>query len=268
MTLFHPNLRALRLDSMKTNAKLPTPISSHLLTSLALYGGTGHWSLKRDSVHFPLLEALSLLITHPAPFMAALVAPKLESFDYGSTFQSHSVVFGELADKFSRVHRMSKNVALSTLHFCRAFPRVRHATIDVDNAELLEPYPDNTTFSPAVDHWKELESLTIRGIATLDWLQQWRIPSYDENPFVTHPLVNWFRWRQEREESLLRIKLTNVKVETNGITWNYLNLFATMYDALQGYCTLELEDIPILPCLRFSKSADSPLLKLVGRLRY
>ena len=46
----------------------------------------------------------------------------------------------------------SKNVALSTLHFCRAFPRVRHATIDVDNAEPLEPYPDNTTFSPAVDH--------------------------------------------------------------------------------------------------------------------
>ena len=106
MTLFHPNLRALRLDSMKTNAKLPTPISSHLLTSLALYGGTGHWSLKRDSVHFPLLEALSLLITHPAPFMAALVAPKLESFDYGATFQSHSVVLGELADRFSRVHRI------------------------------------------------------------------------------------------------------------------------------------------------------------------
>ena len=98
-------LKVLRLKFR--SGSLPMPISSHTLTSLSLAGYDHAWELERDSIHFPLLEMLSLQISYAAQFMASIVAPKLEYFECSTSWtqrdQSGLAEFCELGDKFYHV---------------------------------------------------------------------------------------------------------------------------------------------------------------------
>ena len=132
----------LKLQVLRLQHKtLPTPVSSDTMTSLTLIGGAKHWELERDSIHFPLLETLSLEITHPAKFMAAIVAPKLRYFEYSTARcddfdQSNLVVFSDLRGKFTQVCQVQlqpdtyANEPVGAARLCYAFPGVRHATIN------------------------------------------------------------------------------------------------------------------------------------------
>ena len=99
-----PEFKAFEL----TDGRLSVPISSDALTSLTLTGSASYRDLKRDSIHFPLLETLSLRITHPTKFIAAIVAPKLGYFQYSTDWmdsdESCFAMFRDFEDKFGDVY--------------------------------------------------------------------------------------------------------------------------------------------------------------------
>ena len=125
-----PKLKVLRL----TYETLPVPISSDALTSLTLTGGAEQWDLQRDDIHFPL-ETLSLRVTHPA-VIAAIVAPKLGYFEYGTDWMGPNelclTVFSDFGNKFGRVHptlipmRPTQKLHVFVGHFLVCVLQYRH----------------------------------------------------------------------------------------------------------------------------------------------
>ena len=252
-----PKLKVMRLRSF--SEPFPTLLASHLLVSLALYGDTGHWRLERDSINFPLLEKLFLRVTDSAHIMSAIVAPKLDRFEFVYSGQPVFHTFGGLGDKFSHVRTVVYTASVDRIHdtspFCRAFPNVRHAKIYAEPNVFFTalPYPSNNPFSFPISHWKNLESLAICNIPG-DWYKLW-----DMRPEGDNPLVTWLRWRHQSDQPLLCVKLTEFSADEMS---GHEDLFSRLYDTLQRYCNLELDNIPFLN-LRLMKSMGSAL-KLVS----
>ena len=227
------NLKLLRLQY----GILPVPISSGALTSLLLAGSAEHWHLGRNNIYFPLLETLSLQITHPHMFLAAIVAPKLRCFEYFADWMDYCGLdgFSDLRGKFSHVPRARLNLEghdgnheYATL-FCQAFPGVRHVDVHVDHTFFFEP-TDDMMLPPPMDNWKTLE------ILDLSFANVRPIEIECHNHVIT-----WLTRRQELCQPPIRVRLIDIKVDKTD-----MEEFSRMCNVLKGCCTLELVNVRYL----------------------
>ena len=229
-------------------------ISTESLTTLSLKGNITSLTLTPNSIQLPFLHTLSLQIVGGKQFLEAIDAPNLTQFVYvrRSDEDRPATVFSGLGSKFNRVHRLSFSWAPSKRHplrdprigtddavaLSRTFPCVYHAEVDL---RVLFPVFDNHAES-----WKCLQSLTFDVLHSEDWFLGQGVDR----------LMLWLKERHELGLPRLRLKFPTARK----ITFGYQNdghLFAKVYESLQKYSILELEDFPLTPDMYFSTEGNS-----------
>ncbi|KAI6116408.1 hypothetical protein F5141DRAFT_1103076 [Pisolithus sp. B1] len=229
------------------------------LTILSLLGFTDSWNFLPDSIHFPILESLTLQINDPMSFLEAIVAPKLERFEFS---MGHGVNFSCRAfngptSKFDSVfhlsftpsptRRFNQDALDLAKEFCQVFRGVRYANIHM--TYLLPPshwtlvYPDDH-YIP-IDNWTCLESLEIRDFSFI----QVECRKY---------FVEWFTKRTNSGQRRLHLKLVS-----DDFASDYLAIRETSnaYQVLQRCCaSVELYRIPASSRMDLSTSTGSLLL--------
>ena len=233
----------------------PYLIPTQTLTTLSLSGGRTGWSLQPNSIEFPVLETLILVISGSSDFLQAIIAPNLEHFEYRPCYvDSPSLVFGGLRAKFTSVHHITFSDFTDrasddpcALPLCEAFPNVRHAELapqDLTGLLMVRPCSAESTHNNLypIDVWKDLQSLTLRGPS-----DEW-IDSLEQLP-------GWLLRRQKSGLPRLRIKVTDLGCFDR--TVNVVDYFLRLHNHLQDYCYLEF-NIPMEVNLR--TVADSSLV--------
>ncbi|KAI6130651.1 hypothetical protein EDD16DRAFT_1723219 [Pisolithus croceorrhizus] len=229
------------------------------LTILSLLGFTDNWNFLPDSIHFPILESLTLQINDPMSFLEAIVAPKLERFEFS---MGHGVNFSCRAfngptSKFDSVfhlsftpsptRRFNQDALDLAKEFCQVFRGVRYANIHM--TYLLPPshwtlvYPDDH-YIP-IDNWTCLESLEIRDFSFI------RVE-------CRKYFVEWFTKRTNSGQRRLHLKLVS-----DDFASDYLAIRETSnaYQVLQRCCaSVELYRIPASSRMDLSTSTGSLLL--------
>ncbi|KAI6012224.1 hypothetical protein EDC04DRAFT_2905020 [Pisolithus marmoratus] len=222
------------------------------LVTLSLSGDMLLCSLQPDSVHFPVLETLTIKLRNAEDFLKAIVTPKLKSLDYTIGSENpRRIVFSSLEDKFSSVRQVSFTIAfnsldtLDALALCRAFPHVYHAGIYSESplSAFFGPCEGTNDLQSPAGYWKSLESVSFREIDPDMWLEP---PIRESNAFV-----QWLMARQDQQP--LRVRIEDVDVQEEDV-----GSFCMLYDILQEYCAVELEDIRLWTESEL-KSADSRL---------
>ena len=203
---------------------------AHSLTSLVLDGDSKGWSFKKNDLHYPLLEKLTLYIDEPVPFLAAIVAPKLR---YIQCQILDSMEFDTIEGKFRDVHDLSLIFSYqvedwSREPLCRAFPGVRRVHIAVWDASFLMTSIHGSGVlgeRPPIDQFLNLETVIIESLHCR-WLECWELGN--------DPIVKWLRGRQESGLSQLRVRLSPVHV---GEDWAKASIY---YMLLRKHCDLEM----------------------------
>ncbi|KAI6165672.1 hypothetical protein EDD17DRAFT_1753866 [Pisolithus thermaeus] len=173
------------------NAALPpthAAFSLRKLKTLSLSGYTGDLQFNPDTLHFPLLDFLSINVSHARELMEAIVAPNLRHVRYAprSCDSDMSTIFGNVSSKFLSVERLS---LCGYTEFCptdrstnvesaqavsTAFIRVRHVEL---HARHIEAFFDTEAACPA-DSWEHLQVLTVENLfedkisALKEWLRR------------------------------------------------------------------------------------------------
>ncbi|KAI6097588.1 hypothetical protein EV401DRAFT_2082567 [Pisolithus croceorrhizus] len=138
--------------------------------SLSLSGYTGDLHFCPETLHFPLLDSLSVNVTHARELMEAIVAPSVRHVRYAphSCDSDMSSIFGNLSSKFLSVERLSlcdytelwktarKTNVESAQAVSAAFPSVRHVEL---HARHVEAFFNIEAACPA-DGWEHLQVLT------------------------------------------------------------------------------------------------------------
>ncbi|KAI6141014.1 hypothetical protein BKA82DRAFT_4516885 [Pisolithus tinctorius] len=236
-----PALKHLTLQSFVPASPLETPelefehfdipplllfrTSSASLITLSLTGNADVWMLGRNTIHFPLLEELTLNNLCTAPFLEAIIAPKLEHFrlmDHKCQWEAFSL-FGS---KFSNVYHLDLTIngksisadVLNGIAFCQAFPNTRHA--EFSSMKDLHPL---VTPIPSPGNWASLKSLGI--FIPEDFRNH--IEKFDQ-------LTQWLEMRQESGLPKLHVKFTgNPNVPLNPTDLSLL------FSKVQNRCILE-----------------------------
>ncbi|KAL4079637.1 hypothetical protein J3A83DRAFT_4185607 [Scleroderma citrinum] len=243
-------------ESIAAHASSPLFLPTQSLTMLSLTGNTNLWLLLPNSIHIPFLRTLVLDISEPVQFMDAIEVPKLEHFYYSSKHVQTSVFFNKLRgknSKFSSVRHLSLTLSSSTadifhaMAFCPIFPGARHVELQADSITAIFLPHSSSRWQSLVDEWDDLERLTIHGISPK--LLRLRGPN------GLDPLVHWLRARQEQERKRLFVKLMEIKQLDVDLELR----FSGLYDALQEYCVLELEGVPLTTHMTLSMTPGSPL---------
>jgi len=167
-----PTLKTLHMAFPETDNSYPvismlTPVQS--LTSLELDGESTGWPLKRNDLHFPLLEELTLRLSSSMPFLEAIVAPKLR---YAWCQFSGSMEFNTIEGKFGDVYDLTllffdEVDDQSAESLCRAFPGVRQLHLSVDETSFFMAGIDEPGVlerRPPIDQWLNLETVTFIGL--------------------------------------------------------------------------------------------------------
>ncbi|KAI5995048.1 hypothetical protein EDD15DRAFT_2365955 [Pisolithus albus] len=224
------------------------------LTHLSLEGAMDSWRLPPDSIHFPVLEFLELRTNCPMSFLEAIVAPKLEQFEFSRTLHilPEYKGFGGPISKFDNV----RHIVFAALpggnlvpydafdlaqEFCYVFPGVRHAKIHMQHLHPLFS-PCRTVGHPhiPIDNWTRLETLEIQDL--------------DVNK-VDMYFVDWFR---KRKDLGLHLKLT---CERRTANHNFVAPDAFepgLYHTFQECCaSVELCCVPVSSPMYLSVSANS-----------
>jgi len=223
-----PTLKTLHLtfaeaDSLPPVTSMLTPAQS--LTSLALEGyGTG-WSLKRNDLHLPFLEDLTLYLDGPIPFLETVVAPKLRNVE---CWIYDPVEFNTIEGKFRDVHVLSLVICYQVddrgaESLCHAFPGVRRVQLSAWDTSFFMAGSGVSERRPPIDQWPNLETVTIGGLSR-QWLDRW---------VSDDPIVKWLRGRQESGLSRLRVRLRQIKVDDEDMLHIY-------YALLGRHCNLEM----------------------------
>lgn len=235
-----PSLRHLKLRlRFRHNhpSPHPMPVFKHIpvltLVKLSLSGDIPPFLLQSGSVHFPVLEGLSIIVRDTADFFKAIVTPKLKLLNYVTDSENPpSVVFSGLRDKFCSVRQLYFGVArgdlntLDALALCRAFPRVCHAhffKLSPLSAFFGHCEGTNDLGSPA-DYWKCLESLAFDSIDLNEWLVS---PIREHNAFV-----QWLVARHDPRP--LRVHIKNVEVKGEDVESFYM-----LCEILRENCVVE-----------------------------
>ena len=225
-----PTLKTLHLTFAKADHSPPvismlTPAQS--LTSLVLDGGSAGWSLKRNDLHLPLLDHLTLHLDRPIPFLEAIVAPKLR---YVRCCFYDPVEFNAIERKFRDVHDLSLEAnGGAEESLCRAFPGVRQVCLSVwDTQDFLMAGINRSAGvlerRPPIDQWLNLETVTLDGV--LPSLEHWGLDN---------PIVKWLRGRQESGLPRLRVRLPQrIKADRDRLP-----------SLLGRYCNLEMFTDPM-----------------------
>ena len=168
-----PTLAILKSKDMRCfSSSIPpflSQLSSMKITVLSIGETLSTCRLLSDSLHLPLLERLTLDRTwKPKEILEAIVAPKLEYFEYSARMHDLvSVIFGSLGSKYSNVRQLTFHLDhrvvphldhVDAEAVCLAFSGIRHATIWPAELECFFLFIDDSC--PA-DHWTSLEHLTI-----------------------------------------------------------------------------------------------------------
>ncbi|KAL4072527.1 hypothetical protein V8B97DRAFT_2041323 [Scleroderma yunnanense] len=136
-----PQLKTLNL-SIYSTSRLSPSLFVQSLTTLTLMGNIEGWLLERDCISLPVLRTLNLCLTKARHFMEAIIAPRLEYFDYSSD-SPDSIEFGVLRNKFSTVHHLSllrQENANCGMALCEALPGIRCVEVRADSVlEFAQP---------------------------------------------------------------------------------------------------------------------------------
>ncbi|KAL4073342.1 hypothetical protein V8B97DRAFT_227534 [Scleroderma yunnanense] len=226
-----PKLSQLKTLSIRCTSGLSPSFFVQSLTTLVLRGDIEGWSLERDSISLPVLQTLNLYLTKAGHFMKAIIAPRLEYFDYSSKAPD-SVEFGGLRNKFSTVHHLSlldQEDATCGMALCEALPGIRCVEIRADSVlKFAQPQRSGSQGYPLGD-FHNLELLTIdfsRGELSLD-----------EVLHDLDPLVQWLTERMESKRGRLRVRLAKFHHHSKHCE----NNFTTMYNRFRKCCILELD---------------------------
>ncbi|KAI6010648.1 hypothetical protein PISMIDRAFT_680824 [Pisolithus microcarpus 441] len=223
------------------------------LTHLSLEGEMDSWRLPPDSIHFPVLESLELRSNCPMPFLEAIVAPKLEQFEFYRTLYipPEYKAFHGPTSKFDNVRHIVFAATPGELvpfdafdlaqEFCYVFPGVRHAKIHMQHLHpLFSPYRTVGHPHTPIDNWTRLETLEIQDL--------------DVNKVDVH-FVNWFRMRKDLG---LHLKLISERRTANH---NFVAPDAFkpgLYQTFQECCaSVELCCVPMSSPMYLSVSANS-----------
>ena len=224
-----PTLKMLHLTFSHADNHLPvismlTPAQS--LTLLVLDGNSTGWSLRRNDLHCPLLEKLTLYVDKPVPFLEAIVAPKLR---YVRCWILDLVEFDTIEGKFRDVHDLSLIFSSiedqGTEPLCRAFPGVRRVHVSARNASFLTTGIHGSGVlerRPPMDQWLDLETVTFNDF-DCEWLKRWELGE--------DPIVKWLRGRQESGLSRLCVRLLIREDEDK---------LSVYYALLERHCDLEI----------------------------
>ncbi|KAI6108593.1 hypothetical protein EDD16DRAFT_69470 [Pisolithus croceorrhizus] len=250
-----PALKCLRLErlneSFLTESLTIGYLGNNSLTRLSLTGRAS-WKVPQDSIHFPVLESLTLYISDPMSFLEAIVVPKLKCFEFSQKYNERPIyrAFRGLTSKFDNVHHfvlsppspnlLFREALYLTMEICQVFRGVRHANI---HTRFFPPFfhtdrPDH--YSSPINNWPHLESLEIQGFTAIE------VRCWDS-------FLDWFVNRRNFGQHRLHLKLVGGE-PTCRIVQGTLQ-------TLQEYCvSLELYRIPLHPHMYLSASADSLLL--------
>jgi len=228
-----PTLKTLYLTFAQAEADNPPPVISMLtpaqsLTSLILDDDSTGWSFKRNDLHSPLLEELTLYVDNLVPFLEAIVAPKLR---YVQCQFGGPVEFNTIEGKFTDVHDISLEFSnridiQGAESLCRAFPGVHRVHLSAWGTSFFMAGihgPRVLERRPPIDQWLNLKTVTLDGLGR-QWLKLWELGD--------DPIVKWLRGRQESGLSRLRVKLPLIRADENGLIPIY-------YTLLERHCNLE-----------------------------
>lgn len=232
-----PTLASLKSKDMRCFSTSMPPFLSQLssmkLTALSVSGSLDTRWLLSDSLHLPHLERLTLDRTWKAKeVLEAIVAPKLEYFDYSAIHNSASDIFGSLGSKYNSVRQLAFYLDHRVVLYldrdgaeavCLAFSGIRHATIWLAEIDSFFLFIDDSC--PA-DHWTSLEHLTINtgDIGT-------------ESSAALNGFVHWIN-RRVGERHRLHIKFMG--------TFADQRLFRLLDGIQKERCTLEMGDLQSL----------------------
>ncbi|KAI5989589.1 hypothetical protein EDD15DRAFT_2370654 [Pisolithus albus] len=229
----------------------PNIFPTQSLTHLSLDGVMDCWTLPPDSVHLPVLESLKLRNNCPMSFLAAIVAPKLEEFEFSMDFDLVSVLgaFDGSTSTFDNVRHIdfaaspSEKVVRYGLaqKFCYAFPGVRHAKIHM---QYLHPLFSTCQAvghpHTPIDNWTHLETLEI---------QDFDVDKVDED------FVNWLK---KRKDLGFHLKLICGRRTANHSSVMPDAFKAGLYQTFQECCaSVELCCVPVSSPMYLSVSANS-----------
>jgi len=255
-----PTLKTLRLMADEFLDEVHYPFFAYLiptqrLTTLSLSGDIADWILRPNSIHFPVLNTLTLSVSQTNQLLLAIIAPNLEYFNYDpGYYEDHrfSVVFDGLGHRFNSVNHIAfprttrfnrfPDHNHDVLSICKTFPNVRHAELNLQ--ELGDLFPDHscTHIRYPVDLWKDLQSLTLRGPSSV-WVKE------------IDYLSEWLMRRQKLGLPLFRIKLVDFGHHSESSVF-LENHFERLHDCLGYYCSLD-GDIPIKKKINLSRVADA-----------
>ncbi|KAI6040755.1 hypothetical protein EDC04DRAFT_2673979, partial [Pisolithus marmoratus] len=215
------------------------------------------WVLERDTLHFPALHRLLLDVVNPCRFMDAIVAPKLEHFNYthhsGSLFGMDNHTFGS---KFNHVcHFTSKPRSRleildnsSARVLCQAFSGVRCASfpaIDIDPFFMATCPSDGLRPQSPADSWESLERLSLFcGVGAASW--------------NVNALAEWLAKRRELGLPLLHVELIGLYSERAAQMTT--EEFSFRCKRLRDYCVLDFKGMRLSRTLRLS--TDNGLLNV------
>ena len=205
-------------------------IPTQTLTTLSLGGVFNNLSFQPNSIHFPVLDTLTLSSAAANGLMQAIVAPNLECFTYSSFREESPPSFTGLGSKFTRVRRFCFFVLGGIMEefpdydhgpLCEAFPNVCHAEFnswDLIGLLTARRRGDESIYRH-IDLWKNLKNLAVGNLGF-------------ESRRALYALANWLTLRWELGLPLLHVKIINSLPEA----------FELLYGFLRDHCLLEFED--------------------------
>lgn len=226
------------------------------LTTLSLLGITDSWNFLPDSIHFPILESLTLQINDPISFLEAIIAPKLRRFEFSMGYGVNYIcrAFNGPTSKFDSVLHISftpsplkrfNQDALDLANgFCQVFRGVCHASIHM--TYFLVPSHWTLVYRSdhhlPIDNWKCLESLEILGF------------SFNQADCRKY-FVEWFTKRRNSGQRRLHLKLVS---DDSASDFLAIRETSNTYQVLQRCCaSVELYRTPASLGTYLSASAGS-----------
>ncbi|KIO14558.1 hypothetical protein M404DRAFT_991319 [Pisolithus tinctorius Marx 270] len=231
------SLKSLRLECFVLLAPLLPSIAS--LRTLTI-SGSGRGALRPGSIHFPLLESLTVALDCPESFLAAIVTPRLGYFSWSSRRSSDywSEIFVDLKGKFPSVQHLCLQYSCryaeieDTVVVYAAFPGVRHIEMKVsDFLAFCVAEVDDSPLSIA-DRWTHLEHLTLVQLGYEDSIDSF---------------IEWLRARKLRGQPPLQLTLSKFNPDYMLYAREVLTIpwLISLHKSLHEYCLLEWKDVPV-----------------------
>ena len=207
---------------------------SQQLTSISLFGGARSWVLSSNTIHFPLLEKLTLCGTGMGQVFAAIISPKLRHVEYAPDFfeRGFGDIFAHLQSKFSNVNFFSfvfpilpaRDVPNTAKLICLAFPNVLHADLRLISAIAFFEFRNG---SRAVDYWDHIQTLTLHADGTS---LPWRVPEH---------FIEWLSARLDKGLPKLHVKVIRMEQGES----HHVNPFLSSHN-MDNYCIVEMVAVP------------------------